>query len=163
MRNSEQKILNKLKKYAAVEAQPSMVAEQAASYGLENLYDNKLFVSRFIQEGVSIDFFESIKNLIPFKDNDWSKYLDLSLKSFQRYSQVKNFTFKPIHSEKIIELVEVMTFGMDVFGNKDSFEAWLDTTSIVFNNQKPADFLYDSYGKELVMAELNRIEHGIFT
>jgi uncharacterized protein (DUF2384 family) len=27
---------------------------------------------------------------------------------------------------------------------------------------KPAELLKDSYGKEMVMAELNRIEHGIF-
>ncbi len=67
-----------------------------------------------------------------------------------------------IHTEKIIELAEVTNFGKKVFDSNEQFYLWLNTPSFALGNLKPAKLLKDSYGKELVMAELNRIEQGIF-
>jgi uncharacterized protein (DUF2384 family) len=37
----------------------------------------------------------------------------------------------------------------------------LETPSYALGGMKPMDMLRDSYGKELVMGELTRINHGI--
>lgn len=163
MRSYEKQILDKIQPYCnQTPVYHHIAAEERAIYGNAFDFKNRYQLSQIIQSGLSIDFFEQLLTCLPFKEEDWSRYLDLSAKSFQRYRKVRDFVFKPIHSEKILELTEVMTFGLEVFENKEDFEDWLQTTSVVFNNKKPAHFLFDSYGKELVMAELNRIEHGIF-
>lgn len=82
---------------------------------------------------------------------------------FQRHQNDPNYHFKPIHTEKIIELVEVTHFGEEVFDFAEQFYLWLNTPSLALGNIKPAELLKDSYGKDLVMGELNRIDHGIFS
>jgi putative toxin-antitoxin system antitoxin component (TIGR02293 family) len=123
---------------------------------------DKMLIIQAIRRGLPYQIFNQIKAFTPFTDADWAEYLDLSTKSLQRYRDDKNFTFKPIHTEKIFELAEVTNFGIEVFGSSEKFYAWLNTPTYALNGYKPGELLKDSYGKELVMAELNRIEHGIF-
>jgi putative toxin-antitoxin system antitoxin component (TIGR02293 family) len=58
-------------------------------------------------------------------------------------------------------MAEVTNIGLDVFGDMEKFKQWLDTPSFALGNLKPLDLLTDSYGKEMVMGELTRINHGI--
>lgn len=127
-----------------------------------DFFDNKMLIIQVIRQGLPYKIFNIIKNIIPFTEDDWANYLNISKKSLQRYSNDKAFLFKPIHTEKIIELAEVTNFGKDVFDSTEQFYLWLNTPSFAFNNLKPSELLQDSYGKELVIEELNRIEHGIF-
>ncbi len=128
----------------------------------EQFFANKFLIIQTIRKGISYRFFEQIKAVLPFSDTDWANYLNLSLKTLQRHKKDKDFHFKPIHTEKIIELAEVTHHGKEVFGSLDKFHQWLETPSYALGNMKPADLLNDSYGKDLVLAELNRIAHGIF-
>jgi putative toxin-antitoxin system antitoxin component (TIGR02293 family) len=100
--------------------------------------------------------------LTPFSLNDWADYLDISRKSLIRY-QNQDKAFKPIHTEKIIELAEVTKLGQEVFGNDEKFRLWLETPNFALGNFKPFDLLKDSYGKELLIGELTRIDHGILS
>lgn len=125
----------------------------------EFLADRMLLVCS-IREGIPYTLFTLIQNLAPFSDNDWATFLDMSTKSLQRYRQsAKNF--KPIHSEKIIELAEVTNLGLEVFSNMEKFRLWLQTPNFALGNLKPIELLKDSYGKEMVVGELTRINHGI--
>ena len=127
-----------------------------------SFFQNKMLIIHSIRQGFPYKLFSFIKNLTPFTEEDWASYLNLSVKSLQRYKKDTTYHFKPIHTEKIIELAEVTNFGMRVFDSKEQFYSWLNTSSYALGNLKPAELLNDSYGKELVMAELNRIEEGIF-
>lgn len=127
-----------------------------------DFFEDKMLLIHIIREGLPFKIFNLIKEISPFTEDDWASYLDISKKSLQRYSTDKEYLFKSIHTEKIIELAEVTNFGKQVFDTPDQFYLWLKTPSFIFNNLKPVDLLKDSYGKELVMEELNRIEHGIF-
>ena len=80
----------------------------------------------------------------------------------QRYKNKEKHLFKPQHSEKIIELAEVTNYGNEVFNSKEQFYVWLNSISFALGNMTPLELLMDSYGKEMVMEELNRIDQGIF-
>ncbi len=138
------------------------VAYGTASLTFEQFFNNKFLIIQTIRKGITYRFFEQLKALLPFTDVDWADYLNLSLKTLQRHKKDKDFHFKPIHTEKIIELAEVTHYGREVFGTLDKFHLWLKTPSYALGNMTPADLLHDSYGKDLVLAELNRITHGIF-
>ncbi|MCF6222523.1 MAG: MbcA/ParS/Xre antitoxin family protein [Flavobacteriaceae bacterium] len=128
----------------------------------KDFLNDKLLIVHSIRKGIRYSFFNKIKQTAPFSDLDWSIFLNISTKSLQRYKNESNYIFKPIHSEKIIELAEVIVFGNDVFDNIQNFYSWLKSPSIVFSNMTPIELLKDSYGKEMVMEELNRIDHGVF-
>lgn len=126
----------------------------------EFLADKKLVILA-IRNGITYSFFSAIQQLTPFSDSEWANFLDISSKSLHRYKVTPNFKFKRIHSEKIIELAEVTVIGLDVFGNMEKFKLWLDTPNFALGNLRPFELLNDSYGKELVLSELTRINHGI--
>ncbi len=126
------------------------------------VFSDKMLLVNVIREGVPQSLFMSLKEISPFSDQDWSDFLDISLKSLQRYKADAEHVFKAIHSEKIIELAEVTSVGLDVFDSKDQFASWLATPSYALGGMKPLELLRDSYGKEIVLSELHRIDQGIF-
>jgi putative toxin-antitoxin system antitoxin component (TIGR02293 family) len=125
-----------------------------------DLLSNKMLIIWLIQQGIPYSMFDLIKHYSPFDDADWISFLDISAKSLQRYKQEER-NFKPLQSEKIIEVAEVTNLGVEVFGDLEKFRLWLDTPSYALGNQKPKSLLKDSYGKDLVLTELTHINHGI--
>jgi putative toxin-antitoxin system antitoxin component (TIGR02293 family) len=121
---------------------------------------NKLMIVHVIRVGVPYSLFSRIQDYTPFSEKEWSEFLSISTKSLQRYKQQPR-KFKPIQSEKIIEMAEVTNIGLDVFGEMEKFKLWLNTPSFALGNLKPIDLLRDSYGKEMVIGELTRINYGI--
>jgi putative toxin-antitoxin system antitoxin component (TIGR02293 family) len=122
---------------------------------------NKMLIIIAIRTGIPYSLFALIKDYTPFSENDWAKFLDISAKSLQRYKMAAEHSFKPSHSEKIIEMAEVTKVGLDVFGNMEKLKLWLNTPNYALGNLKPKELLNDSYGKEMVIGELIRINHGI--
>jgi putative toxin-antitoxin system antitoxin component (TIGR02293 family) len=115
-----------------------------------------------IEQGVPYFLFNSIQARSPFTNNDWAVLLGISPKTLQRYRYNASRYFKPIQSEKIIEMAEVIETGLDVFGDMNKFKQWLDTPDYGLGNNKPIDLLSNSYGQRMVIEVLRRAEHGIF-
>lgn len=124
--------------------------------------NNKMLIIRSIREGIPYRLFAVIKEAMPFTEEDWANYLNISKKTLLRHKNDPSYLFKPIHTEKIIELAEVTHLGRNVFDSSEQFYLWLNTPCFALGQLKPSELLSDSYGKELVMNELHRIDHGIF-
>lgn len=122
--------------------------------------ENKMLMILVIRAGIPYSLFNLIQHFTPFTENNWADFLDISTKSLHRYKQTSK-SFKPIQSEKIIEMAEVTQVGLDVFGEMEKFKLWLETPNFSLGNLKPMELLKDSYGKELVISELTRINYGI--
>jgi putative toxin-antitoxin system antitoxin component (TIGR02293 family) len=129
---------------------------------LTDFLADKMLVVSAIRQGVPYSLFHVIQEYAPFSEGDWADLLDLSTKSLQRYKQNARH-FGPLQSEKIIEVSEVTSLGLEVFGSMDKLKLWLHTPSYALGKLPPVELLKDSYGKELVVAELTRINHGILS
>jgi len=149
----------------------TLVNEVAAVYKSElknidisyrDFLNNKLLIVHSIRNGISYSFYNKIRELSPFTEIDWANFLGVSTKTMQRFKNEKKHLFKPQHSEKIIELAEVTNYGNEVFDSKNEFYEWLKLPSIALGRMTPLELLMDSYGKEMVMEELSRIDQGIF-
>lgn len=143
--------------------------EQERGYKLLNkkiTYDeflkNRMLIVYAIREGITYEFFNLIKEITPFNEDDWASFLGISTKSLQRNKIKEDFVFKPLQSEKILELAEVTSLGNAVFDTEVQFYLWLNTPSFALGNLQPIELLKDSYGKEMVVNELNKIDQGIF-
>ncbi|MVN23426.1 type II RES/Xre toxin-antitoxin system antitoxin [Mucilaginibacter arboris] len=160
----EKDITNKLDKEVASIIKRSGFDKQLTSsikhLTYSDLFLNKMLIIQVIREGVPYSFFSLIQHYTPFSENDWAKFLDISTKSLQRYKQTSK-KFKPTQSEKIMEMAEVTNVGLDVFGEMEKFKLWLDTPNFALGNMRPIELLNDSYGKEMVIGELTRINYGI--
>jgi putative toxin-antitoxin system antitoxin component (TIGR02293 family) len=123
---------------------------------------NRMLIVHSIREGIPYPFFNLIKEKMPFNEEDWASFLGISTKSLQRNKIKENFVFKPLQSEKILELAEVTSLGSTVFDTDEQFYLWLNTPSFALGNLQPIELLKDSYGKEMVVGELHKIDQGIF-
>ncbi len=124
------------------------------------LSDNLLMVE-VIRKGIPYSVFAAVQALLPLTTKDWEEVLNLNMRSILRYKAQGKF-FKSIQSEKILEIGEIYILGKEVFGDEEKFRLWLQTTNFALGNNKPMELLRDSYGQELVVNELHRIDHGIF-
>ena len=52
-------------------------------------------------------------------------------------------------------MAEVTESGMEVFGSLDKFKQWLGTSNFALGDLTPMELLKDSYGKDMVLTELN--------
>ena len=127
----------------------------------EGFLENKLLIIIAIRTGIPYSLFDLIQGYTPFSENDWASFLDISTKSLQRYRASSSHHFRPIHSEKIIEMAEVTKVGLDVFDDMEKLKLWLNTPNYALGKLKPIELLKDSYGKEMVISELTRINYGI--
>lgn len=136
------------------------IAKRNLTY--EDFFKNKMLIVHAIRDGIPYSLFKHIKEITPFTEKDWASFLNLSTKSLQRYKNEENHLFKSVHTEKIIALAEVTNLGKEVFDSFGQFYLWLNTPLFALGDMKPIELLKDSYGKEMVVNELNRIDQGIF-
>jgi len=66
-----------------------------------------------------------------------------------------------IQSKGNIEIEQVTNLGKDVFGTLAKFKLWLETPNFALGNIKPIEIITNSNGREKLINELTRINHGI--
>jgi putative toxin-antitoxin system antitoxin component (TIGR02293 family) len=141
---------------------PAKRASPNRSITYDDFLVDRMLMIAAIRTGIPFALFEMIQSMSPFSEQDWAEILQLSTKSLQRYKQEEGYRFKPLQSEKIIEMAEVTQIGLEFFGDMERFRLWLNTPNYAMGHIKPIELLRDSYGKELVVAALTRAGHGIF-
>ncbi|MCW3081523.1 antitoxin Xre/MbcA/ParS toxin-binding domain-containing protein [Segetibacter sp.] len=121
---------------------------------------NVLGIIDIVRNGISYKDFNQIVVDTPFSLTEWANYLQLSERTLQRNQKEKK-SFQPIQSERIVELSMLYTYGVEVFGDKDNFNVWLNSKSISLGGRTPKDLLDTKFGISMVRDELGRIEHGV--
>jgi putative toxin-antitoxin system antitoxin component (TIGR02293 family) len=121
---------------------------------------NILAIIDAVRTGISFNEFDKIVENTPFSLAEWANYLQLSERTIQR-NQKENKAFQPIQSERIVELAMLYDYGVDVFGDKENFNVWLNAKSIALGGRTPKELLDTKFGVGMVKDELGRIEHGV--
>ncbi len=66
-------------------------------------------------------------------------------------------------STQVLSLIEIEAKGIKVFDNRSNFMAWMNQPIKAFANKTPMSLLHSKHGVEMILDELGRIEHGIFS
>ena len=133
----------------------------ADNFSYLDVDDNAVFdIIAAVREGIKFGVFTKLAAKFPFSLTEWSVFLHLSERTIQRYKKEKR-TFDPIQSEKILEITLLYKKGVEVFGNTDRFNSWLEATNVALGNVKPKNLLDNTFGINLLKDELIRIEHGV--
>jgi len=136
--------------------------EAAVQYGHSGdlTTGNKAVLMKVIRGGIEFDKFQSMVSKYPFSMEEWSSFLHLSERTLQRYKK-EDKNFDALQSEKILQISLLYQRGVEVFGEKENFDLWLDFPNIALGNIKPKELLDNAFGIALLEEELTRIEHGI--
>ncbi len=132
---------------------------------LEIFLIDPLTISKTIDDGLTVEFFDTAFNYAPFTKEEWASILDLSFKTITRH----RIEIKPLPaqaSEKIIQLLEITSLGLAAFGTIENFRHWLDTPNKKFKKIKPADpsikpvnMLKNAYGHQLILTQLKSLNN----
>lgn len=114
------------------------------------------------RQGISFELFDKILSYLPIKFNEWSNFLHLSQRTMQRYKKEKKH-FDAIYAERILEIMLVYKSGEEVFGNKASFDQWMNIKNISLGGVKPRTLLDSTFGIAMIKDELIRIEQGVIS
>ncbi len=112
------------------------------------------------REGVGYKIFDEFSITYPLSPNTWSRILNMSERTIQRYKREKK-KFDSIHTERLLLIMLLFNKGSDVFGSTRNFLAWINSRNIALGGVKPIDLLDNSFGINMVKDELIKIEHGI--
>lgn len=156
----EKKLDKEISAFVWSTVKPGRSVKERRKVTYREFLSDKMLIISSIRSGIPYSLFALIKDVTPFTEDDWAEILNMSTKSLFRYKQAAR-QFKPLQSEKIVEMAEITESGREVFGDMEKFRLWLDTPNFSLGKMKPLDLLKDSYGKELVLSELARISHGI--
>lgn len=113
-----------------------------------------------INRGISFASFENIIKKYSFSLQNWADFLHISNKTLSRY-QKESKTFDALQSERILQIEILYSKGEEVFGDRENFMKWLETKNLALGDILPLDLLKTSFGINLLLDELVRIEHGV--
>ncbi|MBR9922701.1 MAG: DUF2384 domain-containing protein [Bacteroidetes bacterium] len=126
----------------------------------QDIFEKPLDLISLTRRGIPYPEFEKILEYAPFSLQDWSGFLHLSKRTLERYRKEKR-VFDPLHTERILRIVQVMQKGIDVFGKASYFESWMGSRNLALGGVSPTELLDSTFGIELLKDELTRIERGV--
>ncbi len=109
--------------------------------------------------GVTKSALLNLAKYLSFTLNQISELLPISERTVQRYARGKHFN--SAISEQILQIAEVAARGVDVFGNKDDFLAWMKQQNVALGKKTPISLLSSRFGAQMILDEIGRIEHGV--
>lgn len=143
------------KSYYTDQELTSVILEPAGSYFFQP--NDLISITR---QGIFKRNLSLLAEKLSFTMNEISRVLHVSERTLQRYHAEDRLS--PDISERTLMLANLYERGVEVFENADNFTDWLRTPLPAFNNQKPIQLLDTSFGFQLILDELGRIEHGVF-
>ena len=121
---------------------------------------NILSLIKQVRKGIDFNTFLRYARKRSLSLIEWADFLHISERTMQRYLKDKK-SLAPVQSEKFIEIVLLYKKGAEVFGNEPKFDLWLNTENLALGNIKPKSLFDSTFGINLLIDELTRIEHGV--
>lgn len=122
---------------------------------------NRMDLVELGSRGLTKDAVTNLASHLSLSLKDMAALLPVTARSLQRYGA--NQHLSSAVSEQVLQIAEVVARGTEVFGGKDRFLAWANQPSIALSDKAPLELLRSRFGMDLVLDELGRIEHGVFS
>lgn len=113
-----------------------------------------------IRNGITKKQLEAIKSETDLDYRTLSSVLLISRTSLIKKKGDEKFDQST--SERILRFAEFISYGREVFENRERFQAWLRHPATALGGRAPLELLDTLYGIEEVKKELGRIEYGVY-
>jgi putative toxin-antitoxin system antitoxin component (TIGR02293 family) len=125
---------------------------------VENTFD----LIDLVNAGLPMESAKYLQEKLGFSNRIMSHLLAISESTYQRRIRAKSFLTKD-ETEKAISLSELYAKGLDIFGNSEKLQYWLDNPNYALGNRRPVDLLDSTIGRQEAMEILFRIQYGIYS
>ena len=119
------------------------------------------YLIEIIRKGIPKKVIDTIMTRTGLTEDEMSSVLHVSKRTIQR--RVPQEVLNPEQSERLVELAKLYSRGKEVFGDINIFKEWMDREILTLGNRKPKEFLDTSIGFNILLDELGRIEHGVYS
>jgi putative toxin-antitoxin system antitoxin component (TIGR02293 family) len=116
---------------------------------------------KITREGIKKSTLKSLAEHLGITMETMSGLLHSSYRNIQRKEEGE--LLDTLKTEKVLELASFAQRGIDVIGDKASFIEWLHSPLTSLANKKPIDFLDTSFGIQMAIKILGRLEQGVFS
>jgi len=140
------------------------VEEPVAAYGAVTSVFNRFAIKddykllKKAREGLKTDVFYSLADAIKMPEKALASVINLSPRTISNYRDQEK-GLDPIYSEHLLKLINLYSFGKEIFGNLDEFTLWMNRP-FWNSNDKPIDFISTSGGVDLIYAEIEKLAQG---
>ncbi len=113
------------------------------------------------RKGLTVKQLYKILDYINMTIKELSTIISLSERQLNRYD--KEHLLRTDISAQLIQIVELYTKGYELFEDRDKFQKWMDAEIVGLGNVKPKSLLDTTFGIQMVVNELGRLEYGIIS
>lgn len=145
---------------AAVHYQ-SLHAILGGSKSLKKNISGDLDLILITREGIKKSTLKSLADHLGISLETMSGLLHTSHRNIQRKHEED--LLDTLKTEKVLELAAFAQRGIEVIGSKPGFIEWLHSPLSSLSNKKPLDFLDTSFGIQMVLKILGRLEQGVYS
>jgi putative toxin-antitoxin system antitoxin component (TIGR02293 family) len=128
---------------------------------LRKKVQNRMDLVELSDKGVTKNALRHLAKFLSFTMSQMAALLPVTERTIQRYAPKKHFS--RVVSEQILQIAEVAAMGAEVFEDRDKFLSWMDHPNRTLADKTPLSLLNSRFGAEMVLDELGRIEHGVFS
>lgn len=101
----------------------------------------------------------TLKTLTNLNDDIVAGKLNINARTLRNYRK-GNVSLKGNTKEQVVLLLSLFTHGIEVFGTKENFDAWLDAKNVMLGLKRPLDFMDTVSGIRFIDDRLTAIEYG---
>lgn len=105
--------------------------------------------------------FKKVADKVPFTQTEWASILHLSERTLQRYAK-SNTSFDGIHTDRILQLQELIEIGLETFSSPEALYRWLKKDKSVMGHVLNFGSLSSSRGIQEIIHQLVRIQQGVY-
>ena len=167
-----------MKSYEVNNPIKNIIKEPEMFYGLQNKYDRLVSVlggSMQIGKSINSDFdlieitrrglpksvVQTLSSILNISMEQMSQLIHVSHRTIQRKSDTD--LLNVYSTEQILEIAQVISRGIEVLDTLEAFTSWLHSEVRHLNYQKPIQLLDTSFGANLILNLLGRVESGIYS
>ena len=119
---------------------------------------------RITREGLPKASISALAQALDLPSSDMVDILPISLRTLQRYKEGRaDARLSAEVSDHMVQVSKVLAKAIEVFESADLAKGWIKEPLPALGGQAPLSLLDTSTGVDLVMTELVRIEHGVFS
>lgn len=130
--------------------------------GLRKAPRNALAWVDVIRKGVPARAIDRVASHLDWSLQEVSQALAVPLRTLHRHKGAGTRIFKG-DAERIVRFAQVLERVQEVFGDAQKSAAWLSGPIVGLGGRAPRELLDTDAGAALVLSELERLEHGIFS
>lgn len=156
----------------------NIIEEPQAFYGLQNKYqritsvlggsaavgysiNSDMDLIEVTRKGLPKSVIQTLSTILSVSMEKMSQLLHVSHRTLQRKSDTDLLNVYP--TEQILEIADVISKGIEVFGSVEKLAKWLHSELRHLNYKTPIAYLDTTFGVALVKDTLGRIEHGVYS